>query len=221
MIPIGIAALGTVDASHPRNQIDDCLQALETVYMNLVSKSKWLAKPGTYNQESGFNVNGTKSNNKSANGSKLTCFNCGKEGHGFQNCDQPLDQARINANCEKFVASKSSNSSNPRSNNCSDCNNDSNSNLSSSNDNSRSSTQDLSVIPPKPGKPHVCVLASGKVLYWYQLCGKWNEFHETRYHSDKNAMNSSSHDPSDDQSHSGAPPFLFSHCKLDSFLHHK
>ena len=61
------------------------------------------------------------------------------------------------------------------------------------------------MIPPQPGKPHVRILASGTVLYWCQTCGKWNESHETRYHTDENALHGAgTTENSDDQSQSGA-----------------
>ena len=198
MVPVGLAALGHTDSSIGRDQIDDCLQAMETEYMNLVSKNKWLAKSGTHDQESSFNSAGSTRNitNKSNGGSsKLTCFNCGKTGHGYPDCDKPINEETIKANRDKFLANKSS------ARNCQS--NRPSSRPVNTNNSSTTSSQDLSIIPPKEGKPHVRILSSGKVLYWCQTCARWNDSHETRFHTDENALCTNS-TPSDDQSQSGA-----------------
>ena len=111
MIPLSIAALGSIDPSVTRDQIDDCLQALETSYMDLVSKGKWLAKSDTHNHESTFTTDSSASSSGERDKSKLTCFNCGKAGHGYPDCDLPLDQARIKTNRENFLREKRSSSS--------------------------------------------------------------------------------------------------------------
>ena len=136
--------------------------------------------------------------------STLKCFNCGKEGHGYPDCDQPLDQDRIKANREKFRASKVSGNISTRGTQrrSTGSTREQGSNSSTS---GPSSDTDISLIPPKAGKPHVRILGSGKVLYWCQLCAKWNESHETRFHTDDNALLSrGTTDSTDDQSQSGA-----------------
>ena len=107
----------------------------------------------------------------------------------------------IKTNRDKFLANKKSSSSKSRGNNHRNGSNNS-TNSGSNNSSGSSSTQDVSTIPPKAGKPHVCILSSGKVVYWCQLCSKWNNSHETRFHSDNNALNVRS-ESNDNQSQSG------------------
>ena len=199
MVPVGLGTTKSVDSTSPRDQIDDCLQALENHYMNLVSKSKWLAKSNTHQQDSSFNIQSKTNDNStptpSNGGKKLICFNCGKDGHGYPDCDIPLDQDRIKRNRAKFLQNRSNPSGF-----------ETPSSRSATTASRTGGGKDLSIIPPNPGKPHVRILGSGKILYWCATCGKWNESHETRYHSSENALSAQDGDGAkeDTQSHSGA-----------------
>ena len=182
MSPEGV---GNISATSS-DAIDSFLQTLEVKYVEHLSNNTWEAKSTSKSQDSSFNATGTDSRRSREN---LTCFNCGKKGHGYPNCPEPINQARIDANKEKFLASKrqSNDSSNQSSNSGS---NPQGSNLSSG------PNQDLSKIPPKPGMPNYRVLNKGRgpLVWWCEICGKWNEDHETSKHPTNAANNVSEGD---------------------------
>ena len=169
MSPEGVGVISSSSSA----AIDAYLQTIEGKYIEFLSNNEWEAKSTSKNQDSSFNADHNTSTNQGQNSRNLTCFNCGKKGHGFTNCPEPIDQAKIDANKEKFFASKRGNNNN---NGGSGRNNTGNSGSNRGNGN-----QDLSKIPPKPGMPNYRILNKGRgpLVWWCQICGKWNEDHET------------------------------------------
>ena len=106
-----------------------------------------------------------KDNQSSGNGkSKVTCFNCGEEGHISRNCTKPKKNGNNGGN-----------------NNNNNANNGNNNN----NNNNQSNNRATSWPAPKDGEP-LTKTVNGKEWFYCSKClrgkGRWNDSHKTDGH---------------------------------------
>jgi hypothetical protein len=81
--------------------VSQILSGAEATYRRLVADNQWNAPKA--DKKAAFNA---RTGNQSGPPPKLTCFNCGKEGHTSKECTVPKDKARIQENYKKFKESR-------------------------------------------------------------------------------------------------------------------
>jgi Zinc knuckle len=83
--------------------VENTLQVAQKLYLEMISTNKWAAL-NTKGSQASFVA---KPNNDKPPPRKLTCWNCGIDGHYLKDCTKPQNQALINQHKKSFkVANK-------------------------------------------------------------------------------------------------------------------
>jgi Zinc knuckle len=83
-------------------QVENMLQVAQKLYLDMVSTNKWSGLTTKANQSSFVAQQGNNGSNNKSGPRRLSCWNCGGEGHSLKECTKPVNQAQIDQRKKVF-----------------------------------------------------------------------------------------------------------------------
>ena len=158
---------------------EDLLNEFQILYADLIGRNGWEAKT-TENQGSAFNVE-----------RKLSCWNCGADGHGITDCSKPRNEADIEKRKKLWQSSR--NVQTGRGNGRGNRDNRQN---GRGNGRGRGGQNNVTnpgpgtfnkKVPPKQGENHTKKV-NGTTWNWCGVCKCWTKTHGTAEHRSKDTV---------------------------------
>lgn len=159
---------------------EDLLNAFQILYADILGRNGWEAK-ATDNQGSAFNVE-----------RKLSCWNCGGDGHGIKDYSKPRNESDIEKRKQLWQSTRNAqpgrgsgrgNRDNRQNGRGNGRGRGGHNNDGTNNQNSGPGSFNRKV-PPKQGEKHTKKI-NGATWHWCGRCSSWTKTHGTAEHRSK------------------------------------